>query len=67
MASVTFTLTDTPAGGVSIATEFRPSVGQRLSAAQAHALEIIRRTNKEWGLKPAVPAHDINQPTEQIV
>jgi hypothetical protein len=55
MPSVTITLTDTPAGGVSIKSDFTPAVGARCSAAQAAALDIITRTSREYGLKPPTP------------
>lgn len=50
MASITITLADTPAGGISIHSDFKPAVGNPCSAAQAAALDIIRRTRKEYGL-----------------
>ena len=63
MPVVTLTLEDTPQGGVSIHSSFKPAVGNPVSPAQSHALEIINRTHKQWGLptaaKPAV------QPTEK--
>ena len=53
MPSVTFTLTDTPTGGVAIQTDFKPAVGKPCSAAQAAALDIIARTRKDYGLESA--------------
>jgi len=53
MAEVTITLKDTPMGGVSIHSSFKPAVGAPCSAAQAAALDIISRTAKEYGLPPA--------------
>jgi hypothetical protein len=50
MASVTITLTDTPNGGVSVASSHVPGLGNRLSTAQAAALEIINRTCRDYGL-----------------
>lgn len=50
MPSVTLTLTDTPNGAVSIHSTFKPAVGNPCSAAQAHALDIIARTHKQWGI-----------------
>jgi hypothetical protein len=50
MASVTITLTDTPNGGVSVASSHVPALGNRLSTAQAASLEIINRTCREYGL-----------------
>ena len=50
MPSVTITLSDTPDGGVSIYTDFKPAVGNPCSAAQSAALDIISRTRKVYGL-----------------
>lgn len=50
MPSVTFTLTDTPAGGVAVHTNFNPAAGAPCSPAQAAALEIISRSRRTWGL-----------------
>lgn len=50
MPSITLTLTDTPNGAVSIHSSFKPAVGNPCSAAQAHALDIIARTHKQWGM-----------------
>lgn len=57
MPSVTFTLIDTPAGGVAIQTDFTPAVGKPCSPAQSAALDIIARTRKDYGLDkpPANP------------
>lgn len=49
MARITLTLTDTPAGGVAVQHDFKPAVGQRITPAQGHALEIINRTHQQWG------------------
>lgn len=48
MPAVTITLSDTPAGGVAIHTDFKPAIGSKCSAAQSAALDIISRTRKEW-------------------
>lgn len=57
MPQVTITLSDTPAGGVAIHSSFAPAVGKACSPAQAAALEIINRTNKQWGVvQPATVA-----------
>lgn len=53
MATVTLTLRDTPQGGVSIHSSFQPAIGAPCSAAQGHALEIMSRTHKQWGLEPS--------------
>ncbi len=50
MATILLTLKDTAAGGVSIQTSFRPALGQACTPAQGHALDIISRTHKQWGL-----------------
>lgn len=50
MAEIHITLRDTPTGGVSIHTDFKPAVGKACTPAQGHALEIINRTQKQWGL-----------------
>ena len=47
MPSVTITLTDTPTGGVAIKTDFEPAAGRPCSAAQAAALDIIRKTRRD--------------------
>lgn len=57
MPSVTITLTDTAAGGISLHTEFKPAAGQPCSMAQAAALDIIRRTSKDYGLEPKLIAN----------
>ncbi|MDD2728301.1 DUF4406 domain-containing protein [Malikia sp.] len=56
MPSITLTLTDTPAGGVSLTSSFQPAIGYPCSAAQAYALDIMARTRKDWGLQPEVDA-----------
>ena len=48
MATVTFTLTDTPAGGVALHTDFKPAAGNPATPAQSTAMEIIARTRKQW-------------------
>lgn len=50
MPTVTITLTDTPAGGVAVHTEFKPAIGAPCSAAQSAALDIISRTKRDWGM-----------------
>lgn len=54
--TITITLTDTPTGGVSVRSDFRPAVGHPLSPAQMAALDIINRTAREWGTPIAAPA-----------
>ena len=60
MAEIIITLRDTPAGGVAVHTDFKPAIGQPCTPAQGHALEIINRTHKQWGLvkEPTDPARE---------
>lgn len=59
MAQVTIVLTDTPQGGVSVHTDFKPAIGAPCSTAQAAALDIIARTRKSYGLdNKQEAAHD---------
>jgi hypothetical protein len=61
MAKVTITLEDTPTGGVSIHTEFKPAIGAPCSPAQAAVLDIIARTKRDWGMKaPLLATVDID-------
>lgn len=55
MPKITITLTDTPEGSVACHGDFSPAVGQRLSPAQCAAMDIIMRTNKQWGMPGGVP------------
>lgn len=64
MPKVTITLEDTPMGGVSIKTDFTPAVGAPCSTAQATALDIIRRTARDYGL-PNTPAAQATPGAEQ--
>ena len=50
MPTVTLTFNDTPNGAVSCHSTFKPAVGNPCSPAQAHALDIIARTHKQWGI-----------------
>lgn len=59
MASVTITLEDTPTGGVSVHSDFKPAIGKPCSQAQATALDIINRTRKHYGLAQ-VPMVGVN-------
>jgi hypothetical protein len=54
MADVTITLTDTPSGGVSIHTDFKPAIGAPCTPAQSAALDMMRRTQREWGMQPSL-------------
>lgn len=59
MAQVTIVLADTPEGGVSVYTDFKPAIGAPCSTAQAAALDIIARTRKSYGLdSKKEAAHD---------
>lgn len=60
MPTVTLTLTDTPHGGVSIHSTYVPAVGNPCSPAQDAALEIIKRTHKQWGANPDMQGIDID-------
>ena len=59
--SVTITLADTPTGSVSVYTDFSPAVGKPCSPAQAAALDILRRTRREYGLPQQVEAVSVVQ------
>lgn len=50
MASITITVADTPNGGISIRSDYQPAVGNPCSRAQSAALDMIRRTRKDFGL-----------------
>jgi hypothetical protein len=60
MPTVTLTLTDTPHGGVAIHSTYIPAVGNPCSPAQDAALEILKRTHKQWGVNPAMQGVDID-------
>jgi len=63
MAIVTFTLEDTPAGGVSVRTDFKPAIGRPCTLAQSAALEILSRTRRDYGLdKPTSTPAAASQP-----
>lgn len=53
MASVTLILTDTPTGGVAVSHDFKPAIGAPCSPAQSAALDIISRTQRDWGMTAA--------------
>jgi uncharacterized protein YbjQ (UPF0145 family) len=52
MARITVILEDTPAGGVSVHSDFKPAIGSKCSLAQSAALEIMNRTARDYGAKP---------------
>lgn len=52
MPKITITLEDTAGGGLSIASDFTPTIGAPCSPAQGAALAIIARTRREWGFEP---------------
>ena len=60
MPSINLILTDTPNGSVSIKSDFTPAVGHPISAAQAHALDMIARTHKQWGMQQATTSQGID-------
>lgn len=53
MARITVILEDTPAGGVSVKSDFKPAIGSKCSLAQSAALEIMNRTARDYGLPPS--------------
>lgn len=59
MPTVVITLTDTPAGVPSVHSDFQPAVGKPCSPAQAAALDIIRRTRKDFCLPEPVQPDSI--------
>lgn len=58
MPKVVITLDDTPEHGVSCHSDFQPAVGHPLSPAQMAGLDIIIRTNREWGIKKVLAEID---------
>jgi len=60
MASVTITITDTPAKGVSVHSDFAPAVGAPLTLAQSAGLDIYIRAARQWGTVTALPGVDID-------
>jgi hypothetical protein len=56
MAFILITLSDTPDGGVSIHSDFKPAIGMPLSPAQSAALDIVARTGKQWGIADGAAA-----------
>jgi hypothetical protein len=56
MSTITITLSDTTTGGVSVHTDFTPTVGAPCTPAQSTALEIITRTKRQWGMQDAAPS-----------
>lgn len=53
MAEVTIRLKDTPSGGVAIHAVYEPGLRVPCTNAQLAALEIIRRTTRDWGMGPS--------------
>ncbi len=51
MPTISIKLTDLPDGTVKVEHDFQPLVGARCSAAQSAALDIINRTERDWGIK----------------
>lgn len=54
MAEITITLRDTPAGGVSIHSSFKPAIGGSCTPAQAQALDLHRMALKQWPLGSSI-------------
>lgn len=66
-ATVTLTLSDTPTGGVAIHSDFRPAIGQPVTPCQQHALDMIARTHRQWGIDKdyggtTLPDRSLTQP-----
>lgn len=59
MATVTITITDTPAKGVAVHSDFAPAVGAPLTLAQTAGLDIYIRATRQWGGAP-LPSHGIH-------
>jgi hypothetical protein len=53
MAEITIRLKDTPSGGVSVHAVYEPTLRVPCTNAQLAALEIIRRTTRDWGMGPS--------------
>ena len=51
MATVTLTLTDTSTGTIALGTTFMPAIGHPLTPAQMAAIEMMRRTCRDWGIQ----------------
>lgn len=64
MSKVTIVLTDTPTGGIAVHHDFTPAVGAPCTQAQAAALDIINRTQREWGAKEISPKAQPQPKTE---
>lgn len=60
MARITVIIEDTPAGGVSVQSDFKPAIGAKCSLAQSAALEIMSRTAREYGLPPSFGAKRVH-------
>lgn len=60
MARITVILEDTPAGGVSVKSDFKPAIGSKCSLAQSAALEIMNRTARDYGLPPSFGAKAVH-------
>lgn len=58
MPTITITLEDTPEHTVACHSSFTPAVGHPLSPAQMAGLDIIIRTNREWGVKALLSKPD---------
>lgn len=67
MPSVTVTIADTPSGGISIRSDYQPAVGNPCSRAQSAALDMIRRTRKEFGLPDDVDIDQVHRSRDNVV
>jgi len=52
MAEVILRIKDTPTGGVAVHATYEPALRVPCTNAQLAALEIIRRTTRDWGMGP---------------
>jgi len=50
MPSITIVVSDTSTGGISVRSDYHPTAGSPCSRAQSAALDMVRRTRKEFGL-----------------
>lgn len=56
MAEVILRIKDTPTGGVSVHAAYEPPLRVPCTKAQLAALEIVRRTTRDWGMGPTPTA-----------
>lgn len=56
MAEVILRIKDTPTGGVAVHATYEPPLRVPCTNAQLAALEIVRRTTRDWGVAPSPSA-----------